>query len=115
MKDYRKTKNDIVLAIEAFTRSIDSSNDYRGDMSLLVQVTSNLKLVRLGYWERLIRSELNNNLHATTRPIWARLFEPNAKLNWLDVLDYFLAQGKRAAKKPKKTPAAGLSETCWLV
>ena len=35
MKDYRKTKNDIVLAIEAFTRSIDSSNDYRGDMSLL--------------------------------------------------------------------------------
>jgi hypothetical protein len=29
--------------------------------------------------------------------------------------DYFLAQGKRAVKNPKKTPAAGLSETCGLL
>ena len=86
MKNYQETQNDIVLAIEAFIRSIDSSNDYRGDISSLIQITSSMPLVKLGYWERLIRSELNNNLHATTRPIWARLFEPNAKLNWLDVV-----------------------------
>lgn len=77
MKDYRKTKNDIVLAIEAFTRSIDSSNDYRGDMHSLVQVTSNLKLVRLGYWERLIRSELDSNLYLTAQ----------SKLTWLDIVN----------------------------
>lgn len=87
MKDYRKTKNDIVLAIEAFTRSIDSSNDYRGDMSLLVQVTSNLKLVRLGYWERLIRSELDNNLYLTAQSKWARWFKPAPKLTWLDIVN----------------------------
>ena len=87
MKDYRKTKNDIVLAIEAFTRSIDSSNDYRGDMSLLVQVTSNLKLVRLGYWERLIRSELDSNLYLTAQSKWARWFKPAPKLTWLDIVN----------------------------
>ena len=87
MKDYRKTKNDIVLAIEAFTRSIDSSNDYRGDMSLLVEVTSNLKLVRLGYWERLIRSELDSNLYLTAQSKWARWFKPAPKLTWLDIVN----------------------------
>lgn len=87
MKNYRKTKNDIVLAIEAFTRSIDSSNDYRGDMSLLVQVTSNLKLVRLGYWERLIRSELDSNLYLTAQSKWARWFKPAPKLTWLDIVN----------------------------
>jgi hypothetical protein len=87
MKDYRKTKNDIVLAIEAFTRSIDSSNDYRGDMSSLVQVTSNLKLVRLGYWERLIRSELDRNLYLTAQSKWARWFKPAPKLTWLDIVN----------------------------
>lgn len=87
MKDYRKTKNDIVLAIEAFTRSIDSSNDYRGDMSLLVQVTSNLKLVRLGYWERLIRSELDSNLYLTAQSKWARWFKPAPELTWLDIVN----------------------------
>lgn len=87
MKDYRKTKNDIVLAIEAFTRSIDSSNDYRGDMSSLVQVTSNLKLVRLGYWERLIRSELDSNLYLTAQSKWARWFKPAPKLTWLDIVN----------------------------
>lgn len=87
MKDYRKTKNDIVLAIEAFTRSIDSSNDYRGDMSSLVQVTSNLKLVRLGYWERLIRSEIDSNLYLTAQSKWARWFKPAPKLTWLDIVN----------------------------
>ncbi|WP_201597302.1 hypothetical protein [Psychrobacter vallis] len=87
MKDYRKTKNDIVLAIEAFTRSIDSSNDYRGDMPSLVQVTSNLKLVKLGYWERLIRSELDSNLYLTAQSKWARWFKPAPKLTWLDIVN----------------------------
>ena len=86
MKNYQKTENDIVLAIEEFIHSVHSSNDYRGDLSSLIQITSNMPLIKLGYWERLIRSELDNNLHATTRPIWARLFEPNVKLNWLDVV-----------------------------
>lgn len=86
MKNYQEIQNDIVLAIDEFIHSIDSSNDYRGDMSSLIQVTSNMPLVKLSYWECLIRSEIDNNLHATTRSIWARLFEPNMKLNWLDVV-----------------------------
>lgn len=87
MKNYQEIQNDIVLAIDEFIHSIDSSNDYRGDMSSLIQITSNIPLVKLGYWERLIRSELNNNLHATTRPIWSRLFEPAPKLTWLDIVN----------------------------
>lgn len=89
MQKYQETKNDIVLAIKEFTHSIDSSNDYKGDMSALIQITSKLKLVKLGYWERLIRSELHNNLHATTQSTWAwaRWFKPDPKLNWLDIVN----------------------------
>ncbi|MEN6671301.1 hypothetical protein AAJP47_13090 [Psychrobacter sp. B38] len=87
MKNYQETQNDIVLAIREFTHSIDSSNDYRGDMSSLIQATSNMPLIKLGYWERLIRSELDNNLHAATRSIWARWFQPAPKLTWLDIVN----------------------------
>lgn len=87
MQKYQKTTNDIATAIKEFTHSIDSSNDYRGDMSALIQVTSNLKLVKLGYWERLIRSELDSNLHATTQSTWASWFKPTPKLNWLDIVN----------------------------
>lgn len=87
MKNDQETQNDLVLAIKEFIHSIDSSNDYKGDMSSFIQVTSNMPLVKLGYWERLIRSELDNTLNATTRSVWARLFEPNVKLNWLDIVN----------------------------
>lgn len=111
MKDYRKTKNDIVLAIEAFTRSIDSSNDYRGDMSLLVQVTSNLKLVRLGYWERLIRSELDSNLYLTAQSKWARWFKPAPKLTWLDIVN---ADGHKREKSLRTLSKDGAPNAFFL-
>ncbi|MEL0621173.1 MULTISPECIES: hypothetical protein [Psychrobacter] len=87
MQKYQETTNDIVSAIKQFTRSIDSSNDYRGDMSSLIQVTSNLKLINLDYWERLIRSELDTNLHFATRSKWQLWFKPNVKLTWLGIVN----------------------------
>lgn len=87
MKNYQEIQNDIVLAIAEFIHSIDSSNDYRGDMSSLIQITSNMPLVKLDYWERLIRSELENNLYAASRLKWERWFKPDSKLNWLDIVN----------------------------
>lgn len=86
MQELQNTANDIVLAIKEFTRSIDSSNNYRGNMSSLIQVTSNLELVNLDYWERLIRSELNNNLHSAIRSKWEIWFKPSVNLIWLGIV-----------------------------
>ncbi|MGB5875946.1 MAG: hypothetical protein WBG84_01115 [Psychrobacter nivimaris] len=87
MQKYRGTKDDIVSAIKDFTLSIDSRNDYRGDMSSLIQITSNLKLVNLDYWERLIRSELDASLPSATRSEWKFSFKPNAKSTWLGIVN----------------------------
>lgn len=86
MQELQNTTNNIVIAIKEFTRSIDSSNDYRGDISSLIQVTSNLELVNLDYWERLIRSEINNNLHSAIRSKWEIWFQPSVKLTWLGIV-----------------------------
>jgi len=87
MQKYRGTKDDIVSVIKDFTLSIDSNNDYRGDMSSLIQITSNLKLMNLDYWERLIRSELDDNLPSATRSEWKLSFKPNAKSTWLGIVN----------------------------
>lgn len=86
MQKLQNTTNDIVLAIQELTRLINANNDYRGDISSLIQVTSNLELVNLDYWERLIRSELNNNLHSTIQSKWTRWLQPAPKLTWLDIV-----------------------------
>ena len=86
MQKYQEATNDIILALRAFSRSIDSSNGYSGDMSSLIHVTSNLKLVNLGYWEHIIRSELNDSLYSTTQSKWTRWFIPAPKLTWLDIV-----------------------------
>lgn len=111
MKNYQETQNDIVLAIEAVTRSINSSNDYRGDMSSLVQVISNLKLVRLGYWERLIRSELDSNLYLTAQSKWARWFKPAPKLTWLDIVN---ADGYKREKSLRALSKDGAPNAFFL-
>ncbi len=84
MQKLQNTTNDIVLAIQELTRLINANNDYRGDISSLIQVTSNLELVNLDYWERLIRSELNNNLNSTIQSKGTRWLQPAPKLTWLD-------------------------------
>lgn len=86
MQKLQNTTNDIVLAIQELTRLINANNDYRGDISSLIQVTSNLELVNLDYWERLIRSELNNNLHSIIQSKWTRWLQPAPKLTWLDIV-----------------------------
>lgn len=86
MQELQNTTNDIVLAIQELTRSINANNDYRGDISSLIQITSNLELVNLDYWERLIRSELNNNLHSAIQSKWTRWLQPAPKLTWLDIV-----------------------------
>ncbi len=86
MQKLQNTTNDIVLAIQELTRLINANNDYRGDISSLIQVTSNLELVNLDYWERLIRSELNNNLNSTIQSKGTRWLQPAPKLTWLDIV-----------------------------
>lgn len=87
MQKHQKAANEILSVIKTFTLSIDSSNNYRGDMSPLIHATSSMPLVNLGYWERLIRSELDNNLHSTTQSKWMRWLQPVPKLTWLDIVN----------------------------
>lgn len=86
MQELQNTTNDIVLAIQELTRSINANNNHRGDISSLIQITSNLELVNLDYWERLIRSELHNNLHSAIQSKWTRWLQPAPKLTWLDIV-----------------------------
>lgn len=86
MQELQNTTNDIVLAIQELTRSINANNDHRGDISSIIQITSNLELVNLDYWERLIRSELNNNLHSAIQSKWEFWFEPSVQLTWLGIV-----------------------------
>ena len=87
MQKHQKAANEILSVIKTFTLSIDSSNDYRGNMSPLIHATSSMPLVNLGYWERLIRSELDNNLHSTTQSNWKHWLQPVPKLTWLDIVN----------------------------
>ena len=58
------------------------------DMSSLVDVTSQLPLSNLNYWERLIRLEFSSALESSSPPkrkIWSK---PSQFLTWLDLISW---------------------------
>jgi len=58
------------------------------DMTLLVEVTSQLPLSSFDYWERLIRSEYSLALRESTPPKWKVWAKPRELITWLDLISW---------------------------
>lgn len=78
----------VISAVKAFAASINSGSKVVADMSLLVEVTSQLTLSNLDYWERLIRGEFSSALESTSQPKWKLWSKPSQFLTWLDLISW---------------------------
>lgn len=88
MQERQNTTNDVVLAIKEFAGSINASNEYRGDMSSLIEVTSKVNLKYIVYWERLLREEFQNALNNPAPSKWKQWLRPKRKSPWLDIMSW---------------------------
>jgi hypothetical protein len=66
----------VIAAVRDFADSINSGRKVVADMSSLVEVTSQLSLSNLEYWERLIRDQFSSS---------SRAHGPSALLTWIDL------------------------------
>lgn len=78
----------VVSAVRGFANSINSSRKIVADMSSLVEVTSQLPLSNLDYWERLIRSEFFTVLEIPSQPKWKVWSKPTQILTWIDLISW---------------------------
>lgn len=82
------TTHKVVEAIKEYALSINASDNGIGDMTTLVNATSELELKNIVYWERLIREELENALNNSAPPKWKQWLKPKRKLHWLDIISW---------------------------
>lgn len=75
----------VVKAIKEYALSINVSDNGIGDMTALVNATSELELNNIVYWERLIREEFENALNDSAPAKWKQGLKPKRELHWLDI------------------------------
>ncbi len=77
-------ENKIIVAVRKIAKAVKSNS--KPDISELVEVTSNLRLKNLDYWERLIRWEYSDELRQFNSLKW-RFWKQteNFSLTWLDI------------------------------
>ncbi len=78
----------VISAVREFANSINSGSKVVADMSLLINVTSQLSLTSFDYWERLIRSEFTIALTESKPPKWKVWSKSNELLTWLDLISW---------------------------
>jgi hypothetical protein len=85
MQPQQEHKEKVLSAVREFAKSINSGQKVVADMSSLVDATSHLPLSNLDYWERLIRWEFFQALHASAPPKWKIWAKPTPFLTWIDL------------------------------
>lgn len=88
MQDQQKHKERVLSAVREFAKSINSGQNIVAYMSSLVDATSHLPLSKLDHWERLIRWEFFQTLHASAPPKWKIWVKPTPCLTWIDVCSW---------------------------
>lgn len=78
----------VISAVKYFARSINSGSRVVSDISNLVDVTNELPLSNLDYWESLIRSEFYNALDSSIKTNWKFWEKPSEILTWLDLTSW---------------------------
>lgn len=78
----------VVSAVREFASSINSGRKIVADMSSLVDVTSQLPLSNLDYWERLIRSEFSSASETSSQSKWNIWSKPSQLLTWVDLISW---------------------------
>ena len=78
----------VISAVKDFASSINSGGNVVADMSSLVEVTSQLPLTNMDYWERLIRSEFSSALESSSQPKWKVWSKSSQFLTWLDLISW---------------------------
>ncbi len=89
MKFDPKLESEIVVAVQNFAKSVNANRNVDVNMNGLTNVTSNLKLSHLDYWERLIRNEFAGNLAVEKRnKLWLPFKQQERSLTWIDVFSW---------------------------
>ncbi|MCG7497350.1 hypothetical protein MHO82_10785 [Vibrio sp. Of7-15] len=78
----------IVLSVRDFASSLNAGGKVVADMSALVNVTNQLPLANLDYWERLIRSEFSSASACSAQSNWKFFSQPQQLLTWLDLISW---------------------------
>lgn len=78
----------VVLAVKEFAASIKPKRKVFADMSVLTEVTAQLPLANLDYWERLIRTEFSSAISANEPPKWTFWSKSLPSLTWLDLISW---------------------------
>lgn len=73
-------------AVKEFAQSVNSGSRVEADMSLLVEVTSQLPLSNLDYWERFIRWEYFHSMASSHQQKFKNQFKPSQVLTWIDLI-----------------------------
>ena len=87
MQKSKDLENKVIAALKDFGNS-NSDSKIVGDMSAIVKVTSDLPLLNLDYWERLIRTEVSLGLKEPTHSTWRPWSKPRSILSWLDFMSW---------------------------
>ncbi len=88
MQDIQTIEERIIEALQNFAHSLNSSHKSVGDMSSLIEVSSEISLKNFEYWERLIRSEYSLALQKTIPTKWQFWSKPREFLTWLDLISW---------------------------
>lgn len=78
----------VVSLIKDFANSFSAKSKVVADMTALVDVTNQLSLANLDYWERLIRSEFSNATELSSLHQWKFWSKPHQMLTWLDLISW---------------------------
>lgn len=88
MRQSQIMEDKVISAVREFANSINSGSKVIADMSVLIDVTSQLSLTSFDHWESLIRSEFSLALRESTPPRWKIWAKPTELLTWLDVISW---------------------------
>ncbi|MEI8631470.1 hypothetical protein P4S72_03750 [Vibrio sp. PP-XX7] len=89
MEQSQSMEDKVLSAVKDFASSIRSGNQVAvADMSALVAVTSQIPLVNLDYWERLIRTEFASSVTTVIPASWKFWSKSYQRLTWLDLMSW---------------------------
>ncbi|MDP2596398.1 hypothetical protein [Alteromonas stellipolaris] len=88
MKPSEELEKQVKHAVRMFAISIATNRKVVSDMTPLVEVTSQLSLSNLDYWERLIRGEFAEVMRSSPHPRWKFWGNSPQILTWLDLISW---------------------------
>lgn len=88
MEERQAIEDKIKLALNELALSINSGSKTVSDNSLLIEVSSQIPVSNMEYWERFIREEYSTVLKSTEQPKWKIWSTPSPFLTWVDLCSW---------------------------